>query len=349
MDKLQERVATSLAVVNQLCETTPTPQYAAAPDPNILRNLLPECEDSEFWQNFKKAAPIMFCLAVEDDQNMKIARDMSFIEELLKTKSILTLLNNKISEGAPDVDVMEYAIATKMLEQKLSILTALNISVEGDGDEKVSFNVYGSNKSIIIDKALMRAAITIQDIPVNERQASPEDAKTNDLPDIVTEGIDQEAFLKQAVEHIGTVVKTPNNTLDKDTFIKVFKYTGDFAKFKNADLKREAQERRCKHFNSSPQQYLLALKVNIAEEEKAYESSSSQVFDALNITQECFEKTQQVLMSDPYVSMELYNLGISMEQPNQVVPEDLTVERTVDLVKGSNDYAFDLFKREFSS
>jgi len=161
MDKLQERVAASLDVVNKLCETTPTPQYAAAPDPNILRNLLPECEDSEFWHNFKKAAPIMFCLAVEDDQNMKIARDMSFIEELLKTKSILTLLNSKISEGAPDIDVMEYAIATKMLEQKLAILTALNISVEGDGDEKVSFNVYGSNKSIVIDKALMRAAITI--------------------------------------------------------------------------------------------------------------------------------------------------------------------------------------------
>ena len=67
MDKLQQRIARSLAVVNKLCETTPTPQYAAAPDPNILRNLLPECEDSEFWQNFKKAAPIMFCLAVEDD------------------------------------------------------------------------------------------------------------------------------------------------------------------------------------------------------------------------------------------------------------------------------------------
>jgi len=34
----------------------------------------------------------MFCLAAEEDQNLKIARDMSFIEELLKTKSILTLL-----------------------------------------------------------------------------------------------------------------------------------------------------------------------------------------------------------------------------------------------------------------
>lgn len=54
-------------------------------------------------------------------------------------------------------------------------------------------------------------------------------------------------------------------------------------------------------------------------------------------------------MSDPYVSLEMYNLGIAMEQPDSAVPEDLTVERTVELVKGSNDYAFDLFKREYSS
>lgn len=55
-------------------------------------------------------------------------------------------------------------------------------------------------------------------------------------------------------------------------------------------------------------------------------------------------------MADPYVSMELYNLGISMEQPaDQEVPTDLTAERTVELVKASNDYAFDLFKREYAS
>ena len=54
-------------------------------------------------------------------------------------------------------------------------------------------------------------------------------------------------------------------------------------------------------------------------------------------------------MSDPYVSMELYNLGISMEQPSNEVPEELTEPRTIELVKGSNDYAFDLFKREYAS
>ena len=161
LDKLQQRISTSLAVANRLCETTPTPQYASAPDPNILKNLLPESEDSEFWQNFKKAAPIMFSMAVENNQDLKVARDMSFIEELLKTKSILTLLNTKISEGAPDIDVLEYAIATKMLENKLAILSALNISVDGDGEDKVSFNLFGSSKSIVVDKAKLREAITI--------------------------------------------------------------------------------------------------------------------------------------------------------------------------------------------
>ena len=216
---------------------------------------------------------------------------MSFIEELLKTKSILTLLNQKIQEGAPDVDIMDYAIATKMLENKLAILSALNISVEGDGDDKVSFNMFGSNKSIVIDKAKMREAITIQDTPVQERQAQPEENK-QDLTNIDTTDLDEEGFLKAAVEAIGTVTKTTQKTLDKDTFIRVFKYTGDFAKFKNAALKKVAQEKRCEHFGGDAQAYLASLKANIQEEEKAYESSSRQVFDALNITQECFEKTQ---------------------------------------------------------
>lgn len=54
-------------------------------------------------------------------------------------------------------------------------------------------------------------------------------------------------------------------------------------------------------------------------------------------------------MNDPYVSMELFNLGISMEKPNEEVPTDLTEEKTIELVKASNDYAFDLFKKEYIS
>ena len=196
-EKLTQRLAASLEQVNKLTETTPTPQYSAAPDPNILKNLLGECEDSDFWQNFKKAAPIMFCVSIEEDQNLRQMRDMSFIEELLKTKAILTLLNNKLTEGAADIDIIEYSIATKMLEQKLAVLTSLNVSVDGDGDEKVSFNIFGSGKSIVIDKAKLREAIQIQDTPVAERQATADKSKTN-IPVIATVGTTENEFLLKA-------------------------------------------------------------------------------------------------------------------------------------------------------
>jgi hypothetical protein len=166
-------------------------------------------------------------------------RDMSFIEELLKTKSILTLLDKKLKEGQADIDIVEYSLATKMLEHKLAILSALNISVDTDGEDKVSFNLFGLNKSIVIDKAKMREAITIQDTTVVERQAQPEDNKL-DLPNILTDGISEEEFLEKATEAIGTIKKTNKKTLEKDSFVKIFKYTGDFAKLKNRELKKLA-------------------------------------------------------------------------------------------------------------
>ena len=71
------------------------------------------------------------------------------------------------------------------------------------------------------------------------------------------------------------------------------------------------------------------------------------MFDKLCITPECFERTQQQLMNDPYVSMDLFNLGISMEQPSTKTPEALTNDKTIELVKTSNDYAFEKFKKDY--
>jgi len=45
--------------------------------------------------------------------------------------------------------------------------------------------------------------------------------------------------------------------------------------------------------------------------------------------------------------MELFNLGIKMEQPASKAPENLTREKVVELVTQSNDFAFDLFKKEY--
>ena len=71
---------------------------------------------------------------------------MSFIEELLKTKSILKLMADKVEKGDADVDLVEYSLATKMLENKLQVLHALNIQVDNQGDDpnKLTLNVKGS-------------------------------------------------------------------------------------------------------------------------------------------------------------------------------------------------------------
>jgi len=52
-------------------------------------------------------------------------------------------------------------------------------------------------------------------------------------------------------------------------------------------------------------------------------------------------------MQDPAIQMELCNLGIKMEQPASKAPEALARERTVQLVTESNDFAFELFKKEY--
>lgn len=70
-EKLSQRLKANVDDVEKLIKATAVPSFGSVPDPNILKNLLVECEDSDFWQNFKKAAPIIFCTAIESDANLK--------------------------------------------------------------------------------------------------------------------------------------------------------------------------------------------------------------------------------------------------------------------------------------
>lgn len=52
-------------------------------------------------------------------------------------------------------------------------------------------------------------------------------------------------------------------------------------------------------------------------------------------------------MADPSVQMELFNLGISMEKPASEAPEELTEAKVIELTTESNNFAADLFKKEY--
>ena len=265
---------------------------ATLPPDEVLQNLIKECEDHTFWKNFKKAAPMLFCALMENNAQIKQVRDMSFMEELLKVKSLSGLMKKQLNESAAGVDVIEYSMATQMLENKLSVLRSLNTTVEGDDDKKMTLNVQGTNKAIQIDLVKLKEAITFLDNSVDEKNASAEDYMTK-VEDIDISNITEEEFVEQACAKIGEVKKSDNNNkiLSKDSFIKIFKYTGDFAKLRTQSFKKSAQEERCQFFNVDHKKYYEALENNIKEEEKAYEKSSEVLFEKLCITPEMFERS----------------------------------------------------------
>jgi hypothetical protein len=60
------------------------------------------------------------------------------------------------------------------------------------------------------------------------------------IEEIDISNITEEEFVNKVVEHIGEIKKNDNKTLHKDTFIKIFKYTGDFAKLRSKGIKQKA-------------------------------------------------------------------------------------------------------------
>ena len=94
----------------------------------------------------------------------------------------------------------------------------------------------------------------------------------------------EEEFLEKAIEAIGPLKKTPRKTLEKESFIRVFKYMGDFNKMKTKELKAKSQQKRVDNFDSDAKAYMEALKAGVQEEEKAFETSSRLMFDELSIT-----------------------------------------------------------------
>lgn len=82
------------------------------PPETVLENLIAECGDHTFWLNFKKAAPMLFCAAIENNDDIKQVRDLSFMEELLKVQSMMRLMSQKLEASDANIDVIEYSMAT---------------------------------------------------------------------------------------------------------------------------------------------------------------------------------------------------------------------------------------------
>lgn len=72
------------------------------------------------------------------------------------------------------------------------------------------------------------------------------------------------------------------------------------------------------------------------------------MFDKLCISQENFERSQQQLMqSDPGAQMETFTIVLGWDKPQIPTPEELTLEKTKELITEANDFSFETIKKEF--
>jgi len=137
---------------------------------------------------------MLFCAAVEHNADIKQVRDLSFMEELLKVRSMMHIMSAKLKSNDASIDVIEYSMATTMLENKLNVLKSLNTTVEGDDDNQLTFNIQGTKKAVRINLAKLRDAIEFLDNSVEEKQASAEDHMTK-VEDIDISNITDEQFV----------------------------------------------------------------------------------------------------------------------------------------------------------
>jgi uncharacterized protein Yka (UPF0111/DUF47 family) len=91
----------------------------------LLDNLVKTCEDHSFWLNFKKAAPMLFCKVMDNNSEIKNLKDASFTEELHNVRSVISAIHKKLNSMEVDIDIIEYSMATNILEDKLRVLKAL--------------------------------------------------------------------------------------------------------------------------------------------------------------------------------------------------------------------------------
>jgi len=277
---------------------------------------------------------------------MRQVRELSYTEELTKTKGLINAMLAKINEGGDDIDITEYLLAVTQLENKMKILKALSNPLT-DADNKIQFKIEGTSREVSVDMTKLKDAITYLDKEVEEKQASAEDSMTK-ITHVDYAKMSEEEYVAKAIELIGEVQKNENKTLKKDSLLKIFKYAGDFAQMKQGSAKSEAQTKRMEFFDVDYKKYYTITSAAADEEKKVYDGAFETFFDKLNITQANFERSQQMLMeADPQAQMESFNIVLSWDKPNCKIPAELTREVTTDLLLKANDFGFDIIKKHY--
>ena len=336
VNTLKERVKAQCERMDNLTAGTPYGSIEAVPDHDIFEDITKECKDSDFWINFKEISPVLLCFATETDPSVSRERDLCVTGEILKTKSLLEAIKKKLDEGKTDgLNMADLSVAVKTLSDKVDVITYLK---EPDSDPKeLRFNLKGTNKKVKVDIAKLQEAIKFVDADGNQEEAKKEEIKVE-----LSEEDDKYLTEKLKDFYLETAA---GGMIAKPCMMKLMKIIGDFSKTRSRDIGVEAQKTRLGHYDGKDnEKYIDVILETMNKEEESFNYCTTAVLTRLDITHEKYMRSEQNLIMDPACQMELLQKGIEGEDTTTEIPEDLDKEKTIKVLKESNDKAFEAYK-----
>jgi hypothetical protein len=107
---------------------------------------------------------------ISDQKDIKQISELSYAEEMVKTRKIIDLMLARLDTLDTNIDVIQYSMTVNLLEKKMFILRNLSQIVEAEsGEKEMTLQVNGTTKSVKINMDKLKDSITFLDSVVEER------------------------------------------------------------------------------------------------------------------------------------------------------------------------------------
>lgn len=263
-------------------------------------------------------------------------------EQIMKTKALLkTLFRNTDNFEQDRVNMHTFSTCLRMLQENINIIKALKAPPMDP--ENLKIPIYGTQKRLVLNIPKLHEALHFEDIP-------SEDEKTESPPQKPKPKLDFEIppedhkYLGQALKGHKFTPDPSSGLLEKSSMVQILKLIGDFAKTKNDAIFKFAQSTRLTHYGKDDMAYIDSIRQTLLKEEQNYDYCQKVILHKLRIDDAVFDHNQRALMSDPMMSIELNKSFAETETNDVEIPDGLTRDIAVEIVKKANDIAYEKYK-----
>ena len=260
----------------------------------------------------------------------------------MKTKALLKqLFKNTDDLEQNNVNMHNLSTSLKILQENIDIIKALKAPPMDP--ENLKIPVFGTTKQLVLNIPKLHEAVNFEDIPTEDEKEEQTESKPKPKLDIYIPPEDHK-YLYQVLKGFKKD-ESSDNLLERSTMVQLLKFIGDFAKTKNEEISKQAQQSRLEFYGKDDQMYINTIKQTLITEEQNYNYCTKAILFRAKISEDTFVKSEHKLLSDPMAQLELMKNSIDTSCYEIELPEALDKSITTEIIKKANEMAFFKYKQ----